>query len=260
MDDSAERRAGWWRPVVTVAGAAVIVVALLAGVNLSRTAAIVASGPASEAGVVVEPSMAASSSAEADAEPSRADVAQVSPAWAQRVAGLTGIPQRAVLAYAAADLALRTQKPSCRIGWNTLAAIGAVESGHGSHDGAVLDAAGRAEPAIRGPRLDGSHTARVTDSDQGSLDGDTRWDRAVGPMQFLPSTWRTWGRDGSGDGVADPDQIDDATLTAADYLCAAGGALNTSSGWTRAIWAYNHSSDYVDRVRRLANDYAAVAS
>jgi membrane-bound lytic murein transglycosylase B len=259
MDDSAERRAGWWRPVVTVAGVAVVVIALLAGVNLSRTAAIVASGPDSEAGVVVEPSMAASP-AKADAEPSRTDVAQVSPAWAQRVAGVTGIPQRAVLAYAAADLALRTDKPSCRIGWNTLAAIGAVESGHGSHDGAVLDATGRAEPAIRGPRLDGRHTARITDSDQGSLDGDPQWDRAVGPMQFLPSTWRTWGRDGSGDGVADPDQIDDATLTAADYLCAAGGALNTSSGWTRAIWAYNHSSDYVDRVRRLANDYAAAAS
>lgn len=65
----------------------------------------------------------AASPAKADAEPSRTDVAQVSPAWAQRVAGVTGIPQRAVLAYAAADLALRTDKPSCRIGWNTLAAI-----------------------------------------------------------------------------------------------------------------------------------------
>lgn len=259
MDDSAERRTGWWRPMVTVAAAAVLVVALLAGVNLSRTSALVAAAPGFETGIIVEPSAAQTPETEAAPAPGTTAVTQVSPAWAQRIARLTGIPRRAVLAYAAADLVLRAQKPSCRVSWNTLAAIGAVESGHGSHDGAVLDAAGRAEPAIRGPRLDGSHTARITDSDHGSLDGDTQWDRAVGPMQFLPSTWRTWGRDGSGDGVADPDQIDDAALSAADYLCAAGGSLNTSSGWTRAILAYNHSSDYVDRVRGFANDYAAAA-
>ncbi len=257
MDDSAERRRGWWRPVGVVAGIAILVIVLLAGVNLSRVSAITSRAPAAETDVL-EPSAPPVATDESGGN--QTTTSPVSPQWSQRVAQATGIPQRALLAYAGADVMLRAQDPSCRIRWNTLAAIGAVESGHGRHGGAVLDATGRAVPQIRGPRLDGSRTARVADSDRGRLDGDTQWDRAVGPMQFLPGTWRQWGRDGSGDGVADPDQIDDAALTAAAYLCAAGGSLNTATGWTRAIWAYNHSDDYVAQVRRIADQYAAAAA
>lgn len=259
MDASAERRRGWWRPVVTVAGIAVVVIALLAGINLSRVSAIDTSLSESEPQIIVEPSVASSPSMPSSGGSSQGGL-RVSAAWAQQVSDKTGIPQRALLAYARADLTLRVQNPACHIGWNTVAAIGAVESAHGSHGGARLDAAGRAEPVIRGPRLDGSRSARIADSDRGSLDGDSQWDRAVGPMQFLPATWRQWGRDADGDGVADPDQIDDAALTAAEYLCSAGGSVNSASGWTRAIWAYNHSSDYVDRVRSFANAYAAAVS
>jgi len=52
--------------------------------------------------------------------------------------------------------------------------------------------------------MDGSlaATAVVVDSDGGALDGDARYDRATGPMQFLPGTWRSIGADGNGDGVA----------------------------------------------------------
>ena len=259
MDDSAERRSGRWRPVGVVAGIAIMVIVLLAGVNLSRVSAITSRAPAAETGIIVEPSPAPPVVTD-ESGLNHGTTSPVSPQWSQRVAQATGIPQRALLAYAGADVALRRQDPSCRIRWNTLAAIGSVESGHGGHGGAALDATGRAVPQIRGPRLDGSRTARVLDSDGGRLDGDSQWDRAVGPMQFLPSTWRQWGHDGSGDGLADPDQIDDAALSAAHYLCAAGGALNTASGWTRAIWAYNHSEDYVAQVRRIADQYAAAAS
>jgi membrane-bound lytic murein transglycosylase B len=78
-------------------------------------------------------------------------------------------------------------------------------------------------------------------------------------MQFIPGTWRRWGADADGDGVADPNQIDDAALTAARYLCAAGSMRNPS-GWRTAVLSYNHSEEYVDRVAGAANDYAAKAS
>jgi murein DD-endopeptidase MepM/ murein hydrolase activator NlpD len=67
---------------------------------------------------------------------------------------------------------------------------------------------------------------------------------AVGWMQFLPSTWKEWGVDANGDGVADPYNPVDAIFTAARYLHAAGA----SSNLTQAIFAYNHAGWYVESV------------
>lgn len=182
-------------------------------------------------------------------------VSRVDPDWAQRVASATGIPERALLAYASADLAIDEEQPSCGLGWNTIAAIGAIESGHGSHDGAVLSADGYPTPSILGPRLSGGQFAAVPDSDGGAWDGDARWDRAVGPMQFIPTTWAEWGADGNGDGAADPNQMDDAALAAARYLCA-GGPLDTAATWRAAVFSYNNLVEYVDLVAATANEYA----
>jgi len=181
---------------------------------------------------------------------------RVDPTWAARTAAATGIPVRAVLAYGSATLTLGSQQPGCRIAWNTLAGIGAVESAHGTHSGARLLASGTSVPAIRGPALNGKGVGTIRDSDNGSWDGDRSWDRAVGPMQFIPGTWRRWGTDGSGDGVADPNQIDDAALSAARYLCASG-SMASGDGWRAAILSYNHSDAYVNSVAAVANRYAA---
>ena len=67
---------------------------------------------------------------------------------------------------------------------------------------------------------------------------------AVGWMQFLPSTWKDWGVDANGDGVADPYNPVDAIFTAARYLHADGASSNLS----RAIFGYNHASWYVESV------------
>lgn len=179
--------------------------------------------------------------------------------WLARTTGLTGVPERALQAYVSAAATTNAAQPGCSIGWNTLAAIGLVESGHGSHGGASLAANGTANVAIVGPQLNGEGYARIPDTDGGTLDGDARWDRAVGPMQFIPSTWRTAGRDGNGDGVADPLNIDDAALSAAEYLCSGGRNLRTGLGWTDAVFSYNHSGEYVSRIREQANAYAAQA-
>ncbi|GAA4814035.1 lytic transglycosylase domain-containing protein [Nocardioides caeni] len=180
------------------------------------------------------------------------------PAWLGRTAAATGIPERALAAYARAHLQILDEQPDCAVAWNTVAALGAVESGHGTFGGAQLGADGRPSPEIRGPALDGGDFAAIRDTDGGSLDGDTTWDRAVGPLQFIPSTWADWAADGNRDGTADPDQIDDAALAAGRYLCHSG-ELDTPEAWQRAVFSFNHSDAYVADIAGLANSYAVAA-
>jgi membrane-bound lytic murein transglycosylase B len=189
---------------------------------------------------------------------------RVDHAWAARAAAATGISDRAFLAYSSADLTIEAEQPACGLGWNTLAAIGTVESANGTYGGAILLANGYTSKPIIGVPLDGGKfgggkVAAIPDTDHGELDGDARWDHAVGPLQFLPSTWAKWGADGNGDGVASPAQIDDAALAAARYLCASGTMTNVA-GWRAAVFSYNQSNAYVNEVADIANRYATEVS
>jgi murein DD-endopeptidase MepM/ murein hydrolase activator NlpD len=116
-----------------------------------------------------------------------------------------------------------------QVPWNVLAGLGEVESGHG---------------ASMGPSSAGAN----------------------GPMQFLPSTWRTWGRDANGDGRADPYSPADAISSAVHYLCfyakrfgsieLALAAYNAAPAAISA--AYGVPADpngYVDRVLAWATRY-----
>ncbi|WP_369676718.1 lytic murein transglycosylase, partial [Leucobacter sp. 7(1)] len=179
------------------------------------------------------------------------------PAWVAQTAAAAGIPERALTAYAQAAIRAEEATPGCGIGWNTLAAIGLVESAHGSINEAVLGTDGRALPAITGPALDGTVYDAIPDTDGGVLDGDTTWDRAVGPMQFLPKTWQSYGRDASGDGTPDPHQIDDAAWGAATMLCDIGGDLTQPENWIRAVDSYNPNIAYNNDVADAADAYAA---
>ncbi|QYN17141.1 lytic transglycosylase domain-containing protein [Amycolatopsis sp. DSM 110486] len=180
--------------------------------------------------------------------------------WAKKVAAVTGVPARALRAYGNAELAMRSADPGCRISWATLAGIGRIESNHGQYGGAVLGADGRPSKPIIGVPLDGSSGVRaISDTDGGRFDGDAVADRAVGPMQFIPSTWRKWAADGNGDGLGDPQQIDDAALAAGRYLCAGGRDMATPSGWWSGILSYNNSTEYAQKVFGLADGYAQSA-
>jgi membrane-bound lytic murein transglycosylase B len=141
--------------------------------------------------------------------------------------------------------------------WTLLAGIGLVESRHGSAGGATLQADGVTSTPILGPALDGSRgTVAIPATAEGlRLDGDPKWDHAIGPMQFIPSTWSRWGRSADG-GTPNPNDIDDAALTAAAYLCAAGGDVGTAAGWQAAISAYNAPPGYAVEVTDQANVYA----
>jgi membrane-bound lytic murein transglycosylase B len=171
-----------------------------------------------------------------------------------RVSG-TALPARVLLAYRNAAASLRDTDPACRLSWSLVAGIGKVESGHAF--GGAVDRSGRTVRPILGPVLDGAGDfAAIPDSDSGRWDGDTTWDRAVGPMQFIPSSWAVWGRDGDGNGSTDPSDIDDAALATASYLCAGDRDLTVEKDRRSAVFSYNHSWDYVDLVLAWADAYA----
>ncbi|MGI5374632.1 lytic transglycosylase domain-containing protein [Streptomyces sp. CA-251387] len=161
-------------------------------------------------------------------------------------AGEAGIPATVLDAYKKAEAALREAKPGCNLPWELLAAIGKVESGQAR--GGRVDANGNTLSPILGPQLNGNGFASISDTDGGAYDGDSAYDRAVGPMQFIPSTWAWAGRDGNGDGEKNPNNIYDAALAAAHYLCRYGWDLSTQGDLDRAILSYNNSQDYLNLV------------
>jgi hypothetical protein len=159
-------------------------------------------------------------------------------------------------AYAGAANDLARSDPGCGLRWSVIAAIGRVESNHGRYGGATLHTDGSIRPVIRGIALDGRPgVAAIGDSDDGALDGDLIFDRAMGPMQFIPSTWRGWASDGNGDGVRDPDNMFDAALAAGRYLCAGDVDTRSAEGLRSAIFRYNQSDAYVSAVISLAQAY-----
>jgi hypothetical protein len=175
--------------------------------------------------------------------------------WAAPLAAKLGIPVEALQAYGYAESTLAVTKPGCQLRWTTLAGIGKIESSHGRAN-ASLGPDGKSLPPIVGAPLDGTGgRQRIPDSDGGQLDGDRTWDRAVGPMQFIPGTWKGYAADADGDGVADPNDIDDAALAAANYLCAGGRNLGTPTGWWPAILSYNDVQVYAQDVFLAAHDY-----
>lgn len=190
--------------------------------------------------------------------PTRAGVSGlVDAAWVAAVAQESGIPERALAAYAGAAIAKHAERPDCLLGWNTLAGIGWVESRHGGHGGASIAEDGTVSPPIIGVALDGAETALIADSDGGAIDGDTEFDRAVGPLQFIPGSWANWYVDASGDGIADPHNIDDAALAAANYLCRAVPTLGDEASWRAGIASYNAEGVYLDAVATASLRYAA---
>ncbi|MEM8705985.1 MAG: lytic murein transglycosylase [Actinomycetota bacterium] len=167
---------------------------------------------------------------------------------------------RALDAYVRAEIATAELDPRCRISWRTLAAVGRVEGAHGTYGGRVLSLAGRPDDDIVGLPLDGvavdnfgDTVAAIADTDGGRYDGDPVYDRAVGPMQFIPQTWASWGADGDGDGERDPQDLDDAALAAAGYLCAYGSHSDWEN-WKTAVFGYNHSAHYVASVKSALDD------
>ncbi|MEV6069550.1 lytic murein transglycosylase [Nocardia sp. NPDC052001] len=162
--------------------------------------------------------------------------------------GALGIPELVLAAYRNAELALESSTPGCGLPWNLLAGIGRIESLHAS--GGRTDAAGTTISPIYGPALDGTLPGNeVIKATNGG------YVRAVGPMQFLPSTWVNYASDGNGDGVSDPNNVFDAALAAGKYLCSGGLDLRDPAQQLRAVLRYNNSMSYAANVLSWSNAY-----
>jgi membrane-bound lytic murein transglycosylase B len=254
-----------WLPRAALAGGAVLALGLgvLATASAASTPTRHNAGPATASAAPAASGLARlSRNAPKGAKLLSAQPVHVSrpaPATPAAISGLAanGIPQVALNAYRLAAARLASAEPSCGIQWWLLAGIGRVESDHGRYGGARLTASGESMPHIVGDALDGRVYDYIADTDGGRLDGDPRFDHAVGPMQFIPSTWASYGIDGNGDRLADPFNVNDAALAAARYLCAAGGDLRTAAGQDRAVLAYNHSDQYLALVLGTAAAYAS---
>ena len=136
--------------------------------------------------------------------------------------------------------------------WQVMAGISKVESDHGRFGGSVIGRDGTVRPPIIGIALDGTNgTARIPDTDDGVWDRDTIWDRAVGPFQFIPSSWRIFGGDGNADGRIDPNNVHDAVGAMRRHLCPDGRIVDIEA----AVFSYNRSRAYVEKVLEWAQRY-----
>lgn len=166
--------------------------------------------------------------------------------------GPLDVPGVALDAYKRAAGTLAERNSGCGLPWSLLAAVGRIESGHAR--GGQVTAEGRTVEPILGPVLDGTNgTAAITDTDGGRLDGDPLHDRAVGPMQFIPSTWRHY----ADSGHADPNNLYDSALATGKMLCSGGSDLADPKARAEAVFAYNHSEQYVRNVLIWSAAYAS---
>jgi membrane-bound lytic murein transglycosylase B len=181
-------------------------------------------------------------------------------------ASTSGIPSAALSAYQRAAQIIDAADTTCNVPWELIAAIGRVESNHGQYAGNTLNDKGVSVPGIYGPELNGKDgTQAIMDTDGGQLDKDPVYDRAVGAMQFIPSTWSSVKVDADGDGQRNPQDIDDASLASGVYLCSGTDDLGTRAGQEASVYRYNHSKAYVDLVLRIMEaysqgDYTAIPS
>ncbi|WP_410580518.1 lytic transglycosylase domain-containing protein [Amycolatopsis sp. lyj-108] len=168
--------------------------------------------------------------------------------------GPLGIPVTALAAYRNAADILIAEQPTCHIDWALIASVGRIESNHAR--GGYVDAKGNTLEPILGPQLNGAGPfAAIPDTDGGKFDGDTVWDRAVGPTQFIPSTWKGYASDGNGDGESNPNNIFDAALGTGRYLCSGGLDLSKPDQLRAAVFRYNNSDTYVNTVLIWAEAY-----
>jgi hypothetical protein len=253
------RTSGRWWPRLSSAGVlAVLALATFAGLRPTPPQAVAARGaaPAAPTSSDVAAPIAGAILAPYTARQVTASSGAVAYALTGGALTLEDIPVPALVAYQRAATAIDAADSRCHLDWELLAALGKVVSDHGRTNGSAFDELGVSRPAVLGQRLTGRHgTPRVIDTDRGALDRDSRFDRAVGPMLLLPAVWSTVAVDGDSDGKRNPQDIDDAALGAAVFLCAGPGDFRNASHVREEVKRYHPGADYAKHVLEARGAY-----
>ncbi|NGZ99475.1 lytic transglycosylase domain-containing protein [Nocardioides sp. W3-2-3] len=189
--------------------------------------------------------------------PVQAVAVRRAPVAAAYPGALLDAPPAAVAAYQRAATIIDSAA-DCNLDWLVLAALGRIESDHGrGTDGRHrVSEEGLVRPALVGAPQNGrGGRSRVDDTDGGALDRNRRWDAAVGPLGLLPATWATVAVDADGDGVRDPQDLDDATLAASVLLCAGGHDLGKPAALRAALTSYHRTKGFAAAVLALVTRY-----
>ncbi|WP_234812031.1 lytic transglycosylase domain-containing protein, partial [Mycolicibacterium brumae] len=219
------------------------------GVDISPMAAVMPAPP----DLTVGPSVVSVAKAPETFNFATKAISAPPPAVVMAAIGSLRIPAISLDSYRNAEAIMAQSAPNCGVSWNLLAGIGKIESGHASSG--ATDRAGTTVNPIYGPTLDGSLAGNEVIV-QSVTSGRVVYARAMGPMQFLPGTWSRYASDGNSDGVADPQNVYDASLAAARYLCSGGMNLRDQSQVVTAILRYNNSMAYTQNVLGWSAAYA----
>lgn len=233
----------------------------LAGARQARAAA---EDLAAEIDARIEAAQSDLNRAESDLDDANERIADLRPQLEQTLTDQlvpgTDLSMVVIDAYFRASVSMAERRPNCDISWDQLAGVGLIESRHGAFGGSEVGPDGQTTKEILGPVLDGEPFAAISDTDGGALDGNTEWDRAVGPMQFIPGSWGIYGLDGNGDDVADPHNLYDAAYSAAEHLCRGHSRLQNDANYRRSLLGYNRSEVYGSDVMAARSRYRAAVS
>lgn len=172
--------------------------------------------------------------------------------WSHRRAEPYGIPERQLRAYAYAAWRVESDG-GCAVGWPTIAAIAQIASDHGRADGSTVGEDGVTTVPLRGLHVLDLPPVIVPDTDAGATDGDPINDVAVGPMQIMPSRWEQFSEAAEPGTRPNPDNVDDAALTAARIICAAGNPT-TPEGWDEGVKRFFYSPEHIKAVHAVASE------
>ncbi|WP_326569086.1 C40 family peptidase [Amycolatopsis rhabdoformis] len=241
-----KRKSRRGRALVVVAAVVVAVAALVVAVQF-------APGSERAATTAAESSVPGTSSASASNAPASSvavpttqpNVPQPSEfdAWASKTSQWLDIPLRAMTGYAQATVTLTKEQPACHLSWVTLAAIGKVASDHGRAQGDHVGTDGALTKPLGTVEVRDFYGRTVSTAN------------ASGPMQLAPAVWSKWQRSASG-GKPDPQNIDDAALTAGRALCAGGRDLATD--WWNAVSSLQGAPVSLHRILATVNVYGTV--
>jgi cell wall-associated NlpC family hydrolase len=166
-------------------------------------------------------------------------------AWASKTSQWLDIPLRAMQGYAKTTIELGKEQPGCHLSWITLAAVGKTTTDHGRVGGDQLAESGVPVKPLGTIEVKDFYNRVVSTA------------HASGPLQLTPSIWTQFQKSASG-GTPDPQNIDDAALTAGRALCAGGRDLSKGDDWWAAVTALQPAPLFLHRTLATANVYGTV--